>query len=342
MHRLTIMTGRLDPPDGYDPERREIWTQTVNRLTANGRVFTANPDILDTYVQAIYAHRKATEFVNQTPPLVIRGEHATENPAYTAQRRSAETIARLGHALGLNRDHRISGPATTTPTSAPRWCDQHKRHECTKHRRRCDCPSTKVPPGPEGCCHQQPVTGTDACRHHSGKSLAQARRDGQVALARVYGAPVEVTPVQGLLDEVRWSAGHVAALRGLVLALESGETTPEGDQTRSDQDTPGGLWWGTARRVRRPDGDEVTEVAGQHVILQAYNAERRHFLEACRAAVSAGAQQELVDQAKLVGSQIGRLLDAVFEELVLNEEQKQRLPAVMPRVLRNFELGGTG
>lgn len=320
------MTGRLDPPEGYDAERRELWTQTVNRLTANGRVFQANPDVLNSYVQAVHAHRKATELVNQTQPLIIRNGQATENPAYAAQRRSAETIARLSSALGLGRN-----PTQTVLASSPmqgdgaRWCEQHQRHEC-KHRRK----------NGEDCHSFHLITGTGSCRMHAGMRAADARRAGQVALARTYGSPVDVTPVQALLDEVRWSAGHVAALRQHVLALEAGEA--EG----ATPGEAGTLWWGPTRRIRRPDGDEVVETAAQHVILQSYMQERRHFLEACRAAVAAGAQQELVDQAKLVGSSVGRLLDSVFERLNavggLTEEGRQALPQVVPEVIRGFDL----
>jgi phage terminase small subunit len=53
------MNSRLDPPSHYDDERRELWTETVARLTAGGRIFRADAEVLNTYVEAVRSHREA-------------------------------------------------------------------------------------------------------------------------------------------------------------------------------------------------------------------------------------------------------------------------------------------
>ena len=312
------MTGRLDPPDGYDDTRRTIWTQTVNRLTERGQQFRADPDVLNAYVEAVLSHQQASTLLRQTNVLTVRDGHAVENPALAVQRRTAASIVQLSRSLGLGRNPMAPlGDTTPMATDQPgRWCETHGRLECTKQRNK------------GGDCHAVPVKGLDVCKNHGGKPLAALKRDGEVARARVYGEPLDVTPVVGLLEEVRWSAGHVAALRAQVVALEDAgpDATPG----------QGGLWWGAVKSVNRDGVMERTEQAALHIVLQAYNAERAHFARVCAAAIAAGAQQQLIDQAKATGALVGRLMDAVFARLDLQPWQQARLPQVVPAVLREF------
>lgn len=69
----------------------------------------------------------------------------------------------------------ISHEGTRLPALG-RWCDRHSRWECTKQRSR-----------GRGQCHGAAIKGTDACVQHSGKSVAQARKDAITAWAAVAG-----------------------------------------------------------------------------------------------------------------------------------------------------------
>lgn len=71
------------------------------------------------------------------------------------------------------------------------------------------------------------MTKQQVCRLHGGKaprSLAAAEKRGQDRAAReavkTYGLPVDVSPTEALLEEVRWTAGHVQWLRAWVQELE--------------------------------------------------------------------------------------------------------------------------
>lgn len=339
------MTGRLDPPPGYDEERRAIWADVIDRLTSAGQLFRADPDTLDAYVQAIRSHRQATRLLDNTSVLITHGDRAVENPALAVQRRQGETIARLARALGLRR-----GPGTLNvpppppgPVGGARWCVTHQRPECTHHKRRCGHRKDQPPPA-EGCCHQQAVKGTPACYHHAGVGLDEARRRGAAAMLRLYADPLEIGPAEGLLDEVRWSAGHVAALRAEVQRLAAAEPAGTaadggiGGQTRS-----GPLWWGAAKVTVR-DGElaEVVEQAGPHAVLAAYDREREHFARVCKAALDAGAQQQAIDLARVLGADVGRLIDAVIGRLDLTPDQRALVPVVVPEILRTWTPAPTG
>ena len=355
---------RFAPPAHLDDERRAIWAETIDRLTANGGLFRADPHVILTYVENIASHAQASRLVAQTNVLITRGDRAVENPALAVQRRSADAIARSSRALGLGRttapDPMNPGQAPgphrpTTPADAAggaRWCDTHHQYECTHHRNRraCGCPQG-APPRPEGCCHRPATRGTDSCTNHAGVTREEARERGAVAIARAtYGTPLDIDPVAGLLEEVRWSWGHVCALRRLVEQIEA---------TANPDAAPGSgpLWFGPARITTR-DGEVVEHVvtAGEHVILQAYNREREHFTRVCAAAIAQGVQQQAVDAAKAQAASMGRLLDAIFAALftipehlaaqpgavAVREWQQAQLPAVVPAAIRAWSPEATG
>lgn len=332
------MTTRLEPPASYDDERRAIWHDVITRLRRDddGAVFRANPDLIGAYVESVAAHNQACRLRAQTNVLITRGDRAVENPALAIQRRTAADIASLGRRLGLDRSPMTAVLAESPMTELRKWCEEHSRWECSKHR------SNGLP-----CHSRQPIPGTGACRKHVGLSLAKAREKGRVNLLRVYGGSrPEVDPVGGLLEEVRRSAGHVAALERLVASIE--EADPGGG------DGTGALWAGTVREVSGGDGSVMTErKAGPHVVLQAYNAEREHFVRACLAARTAGAHEQAVDAARALGANVGRLFDAIFAALLLvppglGEDagpaelvawQQAQVPVVVPAILRSYDPG---
>jgi len=117
---------RLDPPAHLDEERRAIWAETIARLTAGGRIFRADPEILTTYVEAVRSHRQASRLLAQTNVMITRDGVAMENPALAIQRKSAESMARASRSLGLDRlpVAEPPPPAPAAPHTAPAAPDQ--------------------------------------------------------------------------------------------------------------------------------------------------------------------------------------------------------------------------
>ena len=62
----------FEPPQHYDDERREVWAETVRRLTAGGRIFRADSEVLNTYVEAVRSHRQASKLLAKTN---VRRDH---------------------------------------------------------------------------------------------------------------------------------------------------------------------------------------------------------------------------------------------------------------------------
>jgi hypothetical protein len=310
---------RLDPPAHYDDARRAVWADAITRLADAGGVFRADPNMIDVYVEAVAAHRQASELRARSNVMITQGNRAIENPALGIQRRTAADMTRAATALGLHRNPMVAPLADSPMAEIRRWCDQHGRWECAKHKSNGDL------------CHQSSVIpGTDACYKHAGMTREAARAKGQERLARMFGSPADVTPREALLEEVRYSAGHVRELRGRVSEIA---------EQPGDDGLPGSsLFFGTVAEREMGDGLVLRErKAAPHVLLRAYNEERDHLVRAALAAHTAGAQEGAVDAARAIGASLGALLDIIFARLELNERQRDVLiPAVVPQALREW------
>jgi hypothetical protein len=133
---------------------------------------------------------------------------------------------------------------------------------------------------------------------HGGKApqvRAEAARRGQQgalhAAAVTFGLPVNVTPTQALLDEVQWTAGHVAWLRERIQELEQAQLTWGRTEYREGATDKGQEW-------------KSVERAGANVLLDLYERERKHLVAVTTAALSAGIEERRVqlaeDQGRLV------------------------------------------
>ena len=91
------------------------------------------------------------------------------------------------------------------PASPGRWCETHRRLECTRQRSR-----------GRGQCHAPAIRGANACRFHAGKTAARARRDAYTAWAAVPGDD-GISPVAAVAGELNLS-WRLAAWYGAELA----------------------------------------------------------------------------------------------------------------------------
>lgn len=196
---------------------------------------------------------------------------------------------------------RPQAPPPPDPTRCADCGQVHRR--CTGHRKSDGAP-----------CGGQKVCGTDVCRMHGG-SAKQVRAAGARRLAdeearravATYGLPVDIDPGDALLEEVRWTAGHVQWLRAAVQGLETEQQAAAG----------GGF-------------------GGPHPYVVLYQRERQHLVAVAAAALKAGIEERRVrlaeQQGELIAGVIRQLLDD--PELGLNPDQRERGRAIASRHLR--------
>ncbi len=200
---------------------------------------------------------------------------------------------------------------------------------------------TPAPPDPQGqaqCkakakgtgeqCKRRPSPGLDVCVKHgagsprsreaSARKVAEARAEQAV---RTYGLPLNVSPTDALLQEVQWTAGHVAWLRARVQEIE--------------QDA---LVWGITKRDNKSatefEGVDETEEAKPNIWLELYARERKHLVDVCKAALAAGVEERRVKLAEQQGSLLAGVIKGILGDLGLSPEQQALVVEVVPRHLR--------
>lgn len=166
----------------------------------------------------------------------------------------------------------------------------------------------------KGPCGAYRMHGQRVCKKHGGLSgQAQAGARRRIALEQAkaeldaLGGALDVDPAEALLAMVRKAAWNVCYLETLL--------QPEGDG-----DAPSLVTW--------------SEQGGKpHPHVQLYNEERDRLARFSKLALDAGVSERLVRLAEDQGRVVIQLVEAAFQELGLTEEQRQRVPVVMGRLI---------
>lgn len=181
----------------------------------------------------------------------------------------------------------------------------------------------------EGCCKRPAGWGTDhpgtgQCKLHGG-CVRNSRVAASEELARkaviTYGLPRDISPTDALLEEVRYTAGHVAWLREKVAELE-------------DRDLVWGVTEVADKQATEFKGTDTTEAARPNVWLELYYRERKHLVDVTKAAISAGIEERRVKLAEAQGALLNGVIRRILARLSLSAEQSALLPVVVPEELR--------
>lgn len=164
----------------------------------------------------------------------------------------------------------------------------------------------------------------NVCAAHGGRApqnLSEAKRRGgqrrAAELMLAYGRKIETTPTDALLEEVQWTAGHVAWLRERVGELEQNE-----------------MVWNKTRAKEGGHDSGITEEAAPHMWLKLYQQERAHLVKVCGEAIRCGIEERRVRLAESQGVLVAQMIRAILGDLDLSPEQAARVPEVVPRHLR--------
>lgn len=196
-------------------------------------------------------------------------------------------------------------------------------------------------------CPNPAMKGQRVCRYHGGMAPQNLRAAAERiteerarVLVETYGRKIETTATDALLEEVQWTAGHVAWLRERVQEIEaaSADVDPDWDEDEdasgAPRNPPSSLVWGITRRKTGGDDHGVTEEAGPNVWLKLYHQERTHLVRVCEAAIKAGIEERRVKLAEQQGALVAQAIRRILGDLDLTPEQAARVPEVVPRHLR--------
>jgi hypothetical protein len=209
-------------------------------------------------------------------------------------------------------------PARGAVTMA-RWCDQHKRWECTKQRSR-----------GRGPCHASAISGCDACPLHVGKSVEQARRDAVTAWAAVPGDN-GISPGSAVLGQLGL-AWRRAELLGAELARQTAGGAGGGVQggligARYGADSSAGGVYETGEAVR--------------ALAELEAAERERVVKFAEVAHRMGIEGARLNLAHEIGGHVVAVLVAALARLGLDGRDAE-VRAVVYEELRQLTTRGSG
>ena len=176
-------------------------------------------------------------------------------------------------------------------------------------------------------CQAWAMAGSEVCRVHGGRApqvkAAAARRLAEQAAqqaVRTLGLPVDISPTEALLEEVRWTAGHVAWLRDRVQELQQGDMS-----------------WGTTKVKTGGDDAGTTQEAKPSVWYELYTRERTHLIKVCDAAIRAGVEERRVRLAEQQGDLLALAIRQILDAFGLSGDP--RVATIVPGVLREIGAG---
>lgn len=152
-------------------------------------------------------------------------------------------------------------------------------------------------------CRKWPLGSARVCDKHGGAApqvrRAAERRDAEAKIRREVerlGVPIEIDPTEALLNEIWETVGNIEFLRNMVQELPShpDEDTIIGfnDKTEAPiwQRGAAGIYGNTYHLSGQPTGE-----AKPHVLVQMYNAERKHLVDVASAAIRLGIEERRVN-----------------------------------------------
>jgi hypothetical protein len=181
----------------------------------------------------------------------------------------------------------------------------------------------------KGPCGASAAVGLDKCPTHCGLSKEKREAIAAAYLAEqqarkavvTFGLPRDISPAEALLEEVRYSAGHVAWLRQKVAELEDAE-----------------LVWGVREETEKTatefPGTDTTRAAAVNMWLELYYRERKHLVDVTKAAISAGIEERRVRLAEAQGEIVVDVIRRILARLELTDGQSKLVPLVVPEELR--------
>jgi len=206
-----------------------------------------------------------------------------------------------------------------------RWCEDHRRMECTKNRSR-----------GRGSCHALAVRGTDGCQRHVGASLAVAKVKGEARISAWsavgdVNAAENVTSSMAVLGILQMSWLRLGAYSDLLrrqVVLENGPDT-------------GGLI-GHRYGAAGKDGHIFAQSEEVRALVALEASERDRVVKYAEAAHKMGISDRLTALAERWGDVVATRISTMLDELNLSPEQQARVPILVQAHLGTIDVTAMG
>ena len=177
-----------------------------------------------------------------------------------------------------------------------------------------------------GPCKLRAGHGTDhpgfgLCRMHGGNVAAHKKRAAElemIDMGRVMGMPIDVDPVQALLNVIRMTAGEVEYATLMVAGLSPDQAVETFTEEQSGSEI---------------SYTKTTNVATLNIWIRTRHDAMDRLARYAKMAIDAGVAERQVRVAERMGGMLGNLITAVLGELKLSPAQAEIAPMVVQRQL---------
>lgn len=172
--------------------------------------------------------------------------------------------------------------------------------------------------------------GFGACKLHGGGTPSSALSASR-QMAVVMGAPMSVTPHEGLLYCISVTRGEVEYCNMMLREIKESDILQRPITiTETHEDKVGG------------GGDKMTVMAGPedlHIWIRIRQEAIDRLARYCKMALAADVDARLIKVAEGMATVLVPVLQGILEDLQLSKEQQERAPKVLSKHLLTLEAG---
>lgn len=225
-------------------------------------------------------------------------------------------------------------PPGLTPEHNPggaRWCDTHRRMECTKNR-------TKG----RGPCHKPATRGTNSCDNHSGhtRELAHALGDARLEAWSPMGQQQGVDAGAAVLGVLRMTWHRLAwvteRLRRQVVADGGALLDGQGEEVAEGETIKGLI--GHRYGMGGKDGILYVQTEELRALVQLEAAERDRVVKYAKVAHDMGISERMTSVAERWTEIVATRVSLVLEGLELTPEQAVKVPSLLHTHLGSIDI----
>jgi hypothetical protein len=213
-----------------------------------------------------------------------------------------------------------------------RWCEDHGRLECTRNR-------TKG----RGQCHQAAVRGTNACKNHSGYSLAVTKAQGESRITAwsPVGEVVAVDASAAVLGVLQMTHLRLATYSELLRRQVVVDGDTAGDMQETDSPEASGL---IGHRYGMGGKDGITYIQTEEVraLVTLEAAERDRVVKYAKTAHDMGISDRLTNLAERWGDIVATRISLMLDSLNLSPDQAALVPQLLQLHLGSIDMSALG
>lgn len=208
-----------------------------------------------------------------------------------------------------------------------RWCDEHRRLECTRNR-------TKG----RGQCHQAAIRGTKVCQNHGGYSRAVLRAQGEARItAWSPNGPATIDTNSAVLGVLQMTHLRLSTYAELLRRQVATEGDTAGDAREDASPEASGL---IGFRYGAGGKDGITYVQSEEVraLVTLEAAERDRVVRYAKTAHDMGISSRLTNLAERWGDIVATRISLMLDGLQLTPEQAALVPGLLQLHLGSIDM----